>query len=300
MTATSRQPSAQQTSVRWSRLVLQALLITFAVLYLLPVYVLLVTGLKSFEEVSLSTMWNLPSGIYFDSFIKAWTGGQAAEGFGGLAVFGGLSKNFVNSLYLTIPATLISAMVGSINGYLLTKWKFRGSDILFIFLLFGMFIPYQSILIPLMQVLSAVGLSGTIPGLIACHVIYGISITTLIFRNYYAAVPNELIEASRIDGANIFSIYWYVLFPLSLPGFVVVMIWQFTQIWNDFLFAVTVIGNPDRQPITVALNNLAGSMIVEWNVQMAGALIAALPTLLVYILLGRFFVRGLMAGSLKG
>jgi glucose/mannose transport system permease protein len=191
-------------------------------------------------------------------------------------------------------------MIGSINGYLLTKWKFRGSDILFIFLLFGMFIPYQSILIPLMQVLSAVGLSGTMPGLIACHVIYGISITTLIFRNYYAGVPNELIEASRIDGANIFGIYWYVLFPLSVPGFVVVMIWQFTQIWNDFLFAVTVIGNPDLQPITVALNNLAGSMIVEWNVQMAGALIAAIPTLLVYILLGRFFVRGLMAGSLKG
>ncbi|MFC2030774.1 carbohydrate ABC transporter permease [Chloroflexota bacterium] len=266
----------------------------------MPIYVLLVTALKSFEEVSVATMWSLPSGFSVDSFVKAWTGGEAAEGYGNLASFGGLGKNFVNSLYLTIPATLISAMIGSINGYLLTKWKFRGSDILFIFLLFGMFIPYQSILIPLMQVLSAVGLSGTMPGLIACHVIYGISITTLIFRNYYAAIPNELIEASRIDGANIFGIYWYVLFPLSVPGFVVVMIWQFTQIWNDFLFAVTVIGNPEHQPITVALNNLAGSMIVEWNVQMAGALIAAIPTLIVYLLLGRFFVRGLMAGSLKG
>lgn len=300
MSAQGRQAAKGLGGVRWTRVLLYAALITFALLYLIPVYVLLVTGLKSFQEVSLSTMWNLPSGISLDSFIKAWTGGEAAEGYGGLAAFGGLGKNFVNSLYLTIPATLISAMIGSINGYLLTKWKFRGSDILFVFLLFGMFIPYQSILIPLMQVLSAVGLSGTMPGLIACHVIYGISITTLIFRNYYAAVPNELIEASRIDGANIFSIYWYVLFPLSLPGFVVVMIWQFTQIWNDFLFAVTVIGNPELQPITVALNNLAGSMIVEWNVQMAGALIAALPTLVVYIFLGRFFVRGLMAGSLKG
>jgi len=300
MSTQIRQAGRGLGSVRWSRVLLYGVLIAFAVLYLMPVYVLLVTGLKSFDEVSLSTMWGLPSTLSLDSFIKAWTGGEAAEGYGGLAAFGGLGKNFVNSLYLTIPATLISAMIGSINGYLLTKWKFRGSDILFIFLLFGMFIPYQSILIPLMQVLSAVGLSGTMPGLIACHVIYGISITTLIFRNYYATVPNELIEASRIDGANIFSTYFYVLFPLSLPGFVVVMIWQFTQIWNDFLFAVTVIGNPDRQPITVALNNLAGSMIVEWNVQMAGALIAALPTLVVYIFLGRFFVRGLMAGSLKG
>jgi glucose/mannose transport system permease protein len=300
MSAHTRQTGRGLGGVRWTRVLLYCILIAVAVLYLIPVYVLLVTGLKSFEEVSLSTMWNLPSGFSIDSFVKAWTGGEAAEGYGGLALFGGLGKNFVNSLYLTIPATLISAMIGSINGYLLTKWKFRGSDILFIFLLFGMFIPYQSILIPLMQVLSAVGLSGTMPGLIACHVIYGISITTLIFRNYYASVPNELIEASRIDGANIFRIYRDVLFPLSLPGFVVVMIWQFTQIWNDFLFAVTVIGNPEHQPITVALNNLAGSMIVEWNVQMAGALIAALPTLLVYIFLGRFFVRGLMAGSLKG
>ena len=300
MSAQTSQAGRGLGRIRWTRVLLYAVLIAGAVLYLMPVYVLLVTGLKSFEEVSLTTMWNLPSGLSLDSFIKAWTGGEAAEGYGGLAAFGGLGKNFVNSLYLTVPATLISAMIGSINGYLLTKWKFRGSDMLFVFLLFGMFIPYQSILIPLMQVLSAVGLSGTMPGLIACHIIYGISITTLIFRNYYAAVPSELIEASRIDGANIFSIYWYVLFPLSLPGFVVVMIWQFTQIWNDFLFAVTVIGNPELQPITVALNNLAGSMIVEWNVQMAGALIAALPTLVVYIFLGRFFVRGLMAGSLKG
>jgi glucose/mannose transport system permease protein len=300
MTAQAQQARKGFGGIRWTRVLLYAVLVFFAVLYLLPVYVLLITGLKSFQEVSLSTMWSLPSTLSLDSFIKAWTGGEAAQGYGGLASFTGLNKNFLNSVYLTIPATLISAMIGSINGYLLTKWKFRGSDILFVFLLFGMFIPYQSILIPLMQALSAVGLSGTMPGLIACHVIYGISITTLIFRNYYAAVPNELIEASRIDGANIFTIYWYVLFPLSLPGFVVVMIWQFTSIWNDFLFAVTVIGNPDLQPITVALNNLAGSMIVEWNVQMAGALIAAIPTLLVYIFLGRFFVRGLMAGSLKG
>jgi glucose/mannose transport system permease protein len=294
MTAQTRQTRSGLGQVRWTRVLLYIILVAFAVVYLIPVYVLLVTGLKSYAEVSLSTMWNLPSSLSLDSFVKAWAGGPAAEGYGGLG------QNFVNSLYLTIPATIISSMIGSINGYLLTKWKFRGSDFLFIFLLFGMFIPYQSILIPLIQVLSAVGLSGTMPGLIACHVIYGISITTLIFRNYYAGVPNELIEASRIDGANIFGIYWYILFPLSLPGFVVVMIWQFTQIWNDFLFAVTVIGNPDLQPITVALNNLAGSMIIEWNVQMAGALIAAIPTLVVYIFLGRFFVRGLMAGSLKG
>ena len=284
----------------WSRVFIYAILAIFAVFYLTPVYVLLVTGMKSFAEVSLARMWALPSGLHFQSFVKAWTGGQAAEGFGDLARFGGLGKNFRNSLYLAVPATILSAILGSANGYVLSKWKFRGSDAVFTWLLFGMFIPYQSILIPLMQTLSKMGLYGSIPGLIFVHVVYGIPITTLIFRNYYASVPTEMVEAARIDGANIFGIYWHVLFPLSAPGFVVVLIWEFTSIWNDFLFAVTVIGNPEVQPITVALNNLAGSMIVEWNVQMAGALLAALPTLVIYIFLGRFFMRGLMAGSLKG
>jgi glucose/mannose transport system permease protein len=283
---------------RWQRVVLYAVLVAFAVLYLMPVYVLIVTGMKSFAEVSLYRMWDPPSGLHFDSYAKAWFGSEA-EGFRGLNV------NFMNSVYLTIPATILSAMWGSINGYILAKWKFRGSNVLFPLLLFGMFIPYQSILIPLVQTLQKINifgvrLYGSIPGLILTHVIYGIPITTLIFRNYYANIPTELIEASRIDGANIFGIYRHVLFPLSLPGFVVVMIWQFTSIWNDFLFAATITSNPEAQPITVGLNNLAGSYIVEWNVQMAGSLIAALPTLLVYIFLGRFFMRGLMAGSLKG
>jgi glucose/mannose transport system permease protein len=163
-----------------------------------------------------------------------------------------------------------------------------------------MFIPYQSILIPLVRFMQSIGLYGSIPGLILVHVIYGIPITTLIFRNYYAAIPTELVEAAKIDGAGILHMYWWVLFPLSIPGFVVVAIWQFTSIWNDFLFGVIVTSRPSVQPITVALNNMAGSYIVEWNVQMAGALLTALPTLLVYIVLGRFFMRGLLAGSLKG
>jgi len=283
---------------RWRRALLYLTLIAFAVAYLIPVYLLVVTGMKSFTEVSLRTMWDLPSGLHFDSFANAWFGSKE-EGFRGL---GG---NFINSVYLAIPATILSALLGSINGYILSKWKFPGADLVFTLLLFGMFIPYQSILIPLVQVMSRIpwfggNLYSTIPGLIFVHVIYGLPITTLIFRNYYAAIPTELVEASRIDGASIFGVYRYILFPLSVPGFVVVMIWQFTSIWNDFLFAVTITNNPDVQPITVGLNNLAGSYIVEWNVQMAGALLAALPTLLVYIVLGRFFMRGLLAGSLKG
>jgi glucose/mannose transport system permease protein len=295
------------------RVLLYILLIGFALFYLLPVYALVVTSLKSFEEINLVSMWNLPHSVNIGGFFQALFHGNIGQAFERLlpsfyrAWMGdtangviGLRQNFWNSVTLAVPATLLSAMLGSMNGYVLAKWKFRGADTLFPLLLFGMFIPYQSILIPLVQTLSKIGLYGTIPGLILVHVVYGIPITTLIFRNYYATIPNELIEASKIDGASLLKIYRYILFPISMPGFVVVIIWQFTSIWNEFLFAVIVTYNPSVQPITVALNNLAGSFIVEWNVQMAGALIAALPTLLIYILLGPYFMRGLLAGSLKG
>ena len=285
--AHARQP------IRWSRVLIYAALFLAAAFYLLPVYMLFITGMKSFQEVNLSRMWDLPTGFHFDSFITAWFGSEK-EGITGL------SGNFMNSIYLAIPATLFSAILGSLNGYVLAKWKFRGSNVLFPLMLFGMFIPYQSILIPLVQVLKNISLYGSIQGLIFVHVVYGIPITTLIFRNYFAEIPTELIEASKIYGAGILGIYRYILLPISLPGFVVVMIWQFQSIWNDFLFGVIVTSRPAVQPITVALNNMAGSYIVQWNVQMAGALLAALPTLLVFVFLGRYFMRGLLAGSLKG
>jgi ABC-type sugar transport system, permease component len=271
-------------TIRWTRIVIYSALVLFAALYLMPVYVLLVTGLKSFREVSLDQMWDLPSGLHFSSFREA---------------FKALDQNMWNSFRMVIPATILSCMLGSINGYVLTKWRFPGSDVIFFLLLFGMFIPYQSILIPLVKTLQQGHLYGSLWGLVVTHTVYGIPITTLIFRNYYSGIPTEVVEAAKIDGASIFGIYARIIFPLSLPGFVVVAIWQFTSIWNDFLFAATLTSNPSVQPVTVALNNLAGSFIVEWNVQMAGALIAALPTLLIYILLGRFFMRGLMAGALS-
>lgn len=268
-----------------TRILLYIVMIALAAFYLLPVYLLLITSLKSFEEVSLSRMWDLPQGLYFQSFARAWE------------VMGG---SFINSLYLVIPATVISCMLGSLNGYVLSKWRFPGSNALFTAILFGMFIPYQSVLIPLVRVLSSIGLYGSIPGLILTHVVYGIPITTLIFRNYYVAVPTELVEAGRIDGADFFGIYRHIMFPISLPGFVVVAIWQFTSIWNEFLFGLIITNAPEKRPVTVALQNLSGSQYTQWNVQMAGALMVALPTLVVYIFLGRYFLRGLMAGSLKG
>lgn len=275
--------------MRTNRLTLRPLiyfiLITLAVFYLLPIYMMLLTGVKPFNEVDLRTMWNLPtSGLSLENFI---------------AGYNQLAPNLRNSISMVIPEALLSALLGSFNGYLLSKFRFRGSNLIFSLILFGMFIPYQSILIPLVKFMQSIRLYGDLPGLILVHIIYGIPITTLIFRNYYAGISTEMIEAGRIDGANLFGIYRHIMFPLSAPSFAVVIIWQFTQAWNEFLFAV-ILTNQSNWPVTVALNNLAGSQLVQWNVLMAATLLSALPTLMVYIFLGRYFLRGLMAGALKG
>jgi len=261
------------------------LLIALAIIFLLPIYLMLITGFKPLSEVDLKTMWDLPlNGLHIENFISGYEQ---------------LAPNLKNSILMVIPEALLSSLLGSLNGYLLSKWKFRGSNLIFTLILFGMFIPYQSILIPLVKFMQFIKLYGDLPGLVLVHIIYGIPITTLIFRNYYAGISTEIVEAGRIDGAGLMGIYYHIILPLSAPSFAVVIIWQFTQAWNEFLFAV-ILTNQTHWPVTVALNNLAGSQLVQWNVLMAATLLAALPTLLVYIFLGRFFLRGLMAGALKG
>ena len=266
---------------RW---VVYALLLLASLFYLLPVYLVFVTALKEPAAIQLATTWNLPETWNWGSFVTAW---QA------------FSPKLLNSLILTGVATTAVAILGSLNGYVLSKWRFPGANIIFPLILFGMFIPYQSILIPLFQFLRDIGLYGSLWGLILTHVVYGLPIATLIFRNFYAEIPDEMLEAGKIDGAGFFGLYTRIIFPLSVSGFVVVVIWQFTQIWNEFLFAVTLT-RQETQPITVAIANLAGGQAVDWNLPMAGAILAALPTLLIYIVLGRYFIRGLLAGSVKG
>lgn len=283
------------------RIGMYVLLVFAALFFLIPVYLLFATAFKSPDAISLPTSWHWPSTLNWGSFREAW------------AKIGG---NLGNSLFLAIVGTLLAAMLGSINGYALSKWKFKGANTLFALMLFGMFIPYQAVLIPLFQFVKNIhwdaftipilnlhipefGLYGSIWALILTHTVYGIPITTLIFRNFYADVPDALVEAATIDGAGFWDIYRRVIFPISIPGFVVVIIWEFTQIWNEFLFAATLT-NTSSQPVTYALSQLAGGQAVSWNLPMAGAILAALPTLLVYILLGQYFVRGLLAGSVKG
>jgi len=286
MSASATTPSAVRAPrINLRRIVLYAVLLGAILFYLMPMYVMVVSGLKDATDVSIDQMWSLPKSLSGGGFVEAWHQ---------------LSPNMTQSFLLVIPATIISSLLGAINGYLFSKWRFRGSEIIFGLILFGMFIPYQSILIPLIQFLNRIGLYGSIPGLIVVHVIYGIPITTLIFRNYFANIPYEIVEAARIDGAGLGQIFRQIMLPLSLPAFVVVGIFQFTNIWNEFLFGLTIITNPRQQPVTVALNNLSGSFSVSWNVVMAGSVLAALPTLVIYVLLGRFFIQGMLAGSMKG
>ncbi|MBL0087960.1 MAG: carbohydrate ABC transporter permease [Ideonella sp.] len=271
------------------------MLLLFAAFFLTPLYVMLSTSLKSMDEVRTGTLLSLPATPNLQAWAKAWS--QACTG----TDCGGLQPFFMNSVWMVLPAVGVSTLIGAVNGYVLSKWRFRGSEFMFALLLFGVFMPMQVVLLPMSQVLGWLGLASSIWGLMLVHVIAGIPSTTLFFRNYHVGLPDELIKAAMLDGAGFWQIFWRIVLPLSTPIIVVTLIWQFTNIWNDFLYGV-VFSGADSKPITVGLNNLANtsSSVKEYNVDMAAALIAALPTLVVYVLAGKYFVRGLTAGAVKG
>ena len=277
------------------RAVLYLLLVLFAVYYIAPLYVMLSTSFKSLDEIRSGNLLALPVLWQTESWSKAWS--SACTG----VTCNGMQPFFWNSIKMVIPAVLISTFLGAFNGYVFAHWRFRGSEALFAAMLVGCFIPFQVVILPMARLLGEFGLANTTTGLVFVHVVYGTAFTTLFFRNYYIGVPEELIKAARIDGAGFFLIFRKIVLPISGPIFVVSIIWQFTQIWNDFLFGI-VFASGESHPITVGLNNLVNTStgVKEYNVNMAAAIIAALPTLLVYLVAGRYFVRGLTAGAVKG
>ena len=290
--------SAQESAIRTDRLtraVIYAALILFAVYFLLPLFVMLVNSVKPLDEIRGGNMLALPEAFTVAPWLSAW--GTAQVGVQPT----GLKPYFWNSIQMVMPAVAISTLLGALNGYVLTKWRFPGHKLVFGMMLFGCFIPFQIVLIPMARILGVIGLAGSVWGLVLVHVVYGLGFTTLFFRNYYEAFPSELIKAAQIDGAGFFRIFQRILLPSSGPIIVVTVIWQFTNIWNDFLFGASF-ADFDSMPMTVALNNLVSSStgVKEYNVHCAGAVMAALPTLVVYVVSGRYFVRGLMAGAVKG
>ncbi|MDG2459050.1 MAG: carbohydrate ABC transporter permease [Alphaproteobacteria bacterium] len=277
------------------RILLYFFLSVFVLYYLLPLFVMITTSLKSLEEIRTGSLIALPRNITFEAWGTAWS--SACTGI----QCEGLKPYFWNSIFIAIPAVFISTLIGALNGYVVAQWRFKGANMIFALMLFGCFVPFQVVLLPMARVLGLMDLAGSISGLIFVHVIYGIGFTTLFFRNYYVNIPSELVKAAKMDGATFLRIFWSIFLPLSLPIIVVTVIWQFTQIWNDFLFGVSF-SEAGTQPITVALNNIVNSTtgVKEYNVDMAAAIIAAMPTLLVYIFAGKYFIRGLTAGSVKG
>ncbi len=282
-------------SMAAGRVLVYVVLATAALFFLLPLYTMLVTSLKTPAEIRETSLLALPSTFNLEAWTLAWSSACTGVDCNGLRPF------FWNSVKMTVPAVLISTLWGALNGYVLSLWKFRGSDVLFGLLLFGVFMPFQVVLLPMSQVLGTLGISSSIGGLVLVHCLAGLAGTTLFFRNYYSAIPGELVNAARMDGAGFWQIFWRIVFPMSTPILMVTLIWQFTNIWNDFLFGVVFSGT-DSKPITVGLNNLANtsSSVKAYNVDMAAAIIAGLPTMVVYVLAGKFFVRGLTAGAVKG
>ena len=290
-------PSGPKPKKRLSRrnIMIYGTLIVICLYYLLPLYVMVVTSLKGMPEIRLGNIFAPPVEITFEPWVKAWA--QACTGLN----CEGLSRGFWNSVRITIPSVLASIVIASVNGYALANWRFKGADLFFTILIFGAFIPYQVMLYPIVILLREIGLYGTLWGLVIVHTIFGMPILTLLFRNYFTSLPEELFKAARVDGARFWGIYFRIMVPMSLPIFVVAMILQVTGIWNDFLFGV-VYTKPEFYPMTVQLNNIVNSVqgVKEYNVNMAATLLTGLVPLIIYFVSGKLFVRGIAAGAVKG
>jgi len=279
----------------FGRVVIYTILIIAAIYFLIPLLVMVITSIKTMTDIRTGQLISWPREVTLSAWKEAWA--TACIG----VECQGIKGYFWNSVRMAVPAVIISTIMGAANGYVLSMWRFRGSDTFFSCLLLGCFIPFQVILLPMASTLGRLGIAQSVAGLILVHTVYGLAFTTLFFRNFYVTIPADLVKAAKIDGAGFFRIFWKIILPVSIPIFVVAIIWQMTQIWNDFLFGVAFSGS-DSQPVTVAINNLVNTStgVKKYNVDMAAAIIAGLPTLFVYIVAGKYFLRGLTAGAVKG
>jgi glucose/mannose transport system permease protein len=277
------------------KIIIYTTLVFFSLYFLFPLYIMIVTSMKTMPEIRFGNIFSLPSALNFDAWGRAWT--SACTGL----TCNGLSPGFWNSVKITIPSTIVSIFIAAVNGYALVNWRFRGSEIFFAVLIFGSFIPYQVMLYPLVMITRELGIFGTLPAVILIHTIFGMPILTLLFRNYFASLPQELFKAARVDGAGFWRIFFEIMLPMSLPIFVVALILQVTGIWNDFLFGVVFAGTQNL-PMTVQLNNIVNSAqgTPEYNVNMAATVLTGLVPLIIYFVSGKLFVRGVAAGAVKG
>ena len=277
------------------RVLIYTLLIVTSIYYLIPLYVMVITSLKDLDQIREGNIFIPTMKPTFDAWVKAWS--AACTGLNCT----GLAPGFWNSVFITIPSVVVSITVASISGYCLANWPFKLAEWCFTILLVGSFIPYQVFLYPLVIITREMGIYSTLYAVIFVHTVFGLPILTLLFRNYFASLPDELFKAARVDGAGYWRIFFQVLVPMSLPIFTVAVILQVTGIWNDFLFGVIYAG-PTNYPMTVQLNNIVNSLqgVKEYNVEMAATILTGLVPLTIYFVSGKYFVRGIAAGAVKG
>lgn len=281
-------------SIAWSRIAIQAALVALAICFLAPLVVTVLTSMRSSTEMVQHSLIGWPQHFDLSNYAVAWSSFCIAEHCTGIAPY------MYNSAVMAIPATIISTLLGAVAGYAIALWRFRGDTIMFGLVTLGVFLPEQMRLIPWTIVLRDTGLSNSIAGLVMIHTVQGLSFTALFCRNYYLSIPQDLMKAARIDGAGFYRIFWRIVLPLSPPILIVTVIWQFTGIWNEFIYAATFVSG-QQQPVTAALIAISATVTTtpQYGVQSAAVLLAALPTLLVYLFGGRYFMRGLTAGAVK-
>lgn len=291
----STSTTTQRARLTWARSANYGILILAAALFAIPLVIMLLTSFKSMPEIQSGTIFSWPQHPSLYAWHKAWS--QACTGLD----CNGISAGFWNSIRILIPAVVLSIFCGAITGYALAIWRFRGAEAILLALMIGAFIPYQVIIYPLVKITSFLGIYGSLPGIVCLHIVFGMPLMTMLFRNYFVSVPVDLIKAARVDGAGFFRIFFEILLPMSVNMLIVALILQVTGIWNDFLLGLIFAGQ-GNQPMTVELNNIVvnahGS--VEYNVNMAATILTALPPLLVYLISGRYFVRGIASGAVKG
>ncbi|MBI1218626.1 MAG: ABC transporter permease subunit [Rhodobacteraceae bacterium] len=277
------------------RIAIYVALTLAAALFLVPLLIMVLTSFKTMDEIRSGTIFDLPHALDWTAWLKAWSG--ACTGLD----CRGISPGFWNSVHILVPSVILSIFCGSITGYALAVWRFRGANAVLLALMVGAFLPYQVIIYPLVKILSFLGIYGSLAGIVTLHIVFGMPLMTMLFRNHFVSIPADLIKAARVDGAGFFRIFFSILLPMSPNMLIVAVILQVTGIWNDFLLGLIFAGQAN-QPMTVQLNNIVVNAhgTVEYNVNMAATILTALPPLLVYLISGRYFVRGIASGSVKG
>lgn len=273
-------------SVSLDQLLLYTFLIGFTVIYMLPFFSALITSVRTQDDLSLNGVFSFPRELTLNNFPTAWQQGR-------------VSRYILNSFIITIPALAGTIFLSSLSAFALARYQFPGNRLIYFMYVAGTMLPFQILLLPVFLLTNKLGLYNTYWGIILIHVAFQLGFCTFVLRNFMRTLPGEIMDAARIDGASEWGIYWRIVMPLTVPAIAAVATLEFTWIFNDYLWAIILIQSDALKPVTAGLSTLQGQFVTNWPLIVAGALIATLPTLIVFLALQRYFIGGLTLGSGK-